>query len=491
MRVALLGVLAALLLLPVASAVTAQHRDALFPMAQGFDDKLTIVSGKTEFTAPTVGASTGFFRVSRTQIDGITKVCWPIPLEVVPQCVDGPLTIVIPEGASFGINAPAKFPVSATAQHALTTFVDLSQADGFNGRLLVGPSAIASLVDSHIAVGPLPALSATRQGALTTLESGSTIEVHNAAGAILHTMRFDDQPLVVEGNARFPDTFSAQVFVLPFDDGASLHVTPADHGAAVTGLSKARLDVLDDVVHNVRFISSAAKSSPLSILSKAGSIVSEVFNGAFIRARLADNPGGLGDVDFAKFTDLTITAGTGGSLDFDGSYTLVVGDLGPAFSGSKVSGGSLPVRWWVGVLLVLAVVMTGAYLWLREGPMAKPAPGPQTLFARVATAVGVVALFLVWDLQLHGILGSSILTTGAHGAALGILLTLELASMVLAGLLIGVPIYLIARYGLALLKKPQFAALSSTVAVFLTLGLGILILPALVAFLINIAPWIG
>jgi hypothetical protein len=56
----------------------------------------------------------------------------------------------------------------------------------------------------------------------------------------------------------------------------------------------------------------------------------------------------------------------------------------------------------------------------------------------------------------------------------------------LAGLLIGTPVYLAVRFGLAWLKKPQFASLSGTAAVFLTLALGLLVFPALVAFLLNI-----
>jgi len=470
---------------PLASAALAQRHEAIFPMAQGFEDRLTIVSGKAEFDAEKVGASTAFFRAGRVQIDGLTRVCWSAVGDLAPQCAPGPLSLVSPEGSSFGINAPSPFSVQATAAHALTTFVDLSAADGFNDRLKVGPSAIVSMVGSEVHVGGIPEFPNGTTGALTTLEKGSVLQVVGPGGVVLHTMNFDDAPLIVEGRPVIAADFSALVMVLPFEEGASAHFTRAATADAVEGLSGNRVRLLDQILHDVRFLGPQAKSSPQAILAKAGGILSEVFNGAFIRTRLSDNPNSLADVAFARFTDLTITGGAG-SMDFDGSYTLVVGDLGPAFKDSKVAGGSLPIRWWVWLLLGLAVLVTGAYLWLHDGPLPAVASGRLSLAARLCTGVGAVALFLVWDWRLHQVLGSSLMSTGAHGASLGLLASLELASLLLALALIGVPVFLVARHGLALARQVRWTAFSPTAAVAGTLALGILILPALVAFLINV-----
>jgi hypothetical protein len=95
--------------------------------------------------------------------------------------------------------------------------------------------------------------------------------------------------------------------------------------------------------------------------------------------------------------------------------------------------------------------------------------------------------FVVWDWQLNEVLGSSLLTTGASGSALGILVLVEVASLLMAAALIGVPAFLAVRYGLALANKPKFISLAATAGVFCTVAFGILLLPALVSFLLSLA----
>jgi hypothetical protein len=487
MRVTVVPVLALVLLAPLVSAVVEQRREATFPMAEGFDDRLTIVSGSLDLKAPAVRDSAAFFRTSGADIRGLTRVCWQVALAQSEQCAEGPLKVVIPEGTSFGFNSPAPYPMSVVARHALVTFVDLSKADGFDPSLHVGPSLIGSLVESEVRVGRVPALTTLEPGGLTLLEDEGTFEVRTTTGLLVHTARAQDPPLVIEGTPSFLGPFAAPVLVVPFADGASASFKAAKDKDAQVGLSDANLDLLDDVLRDVRLIGPEAKSAPREMLELAGPLLSEVFNGAFLRARISDRPQSLGDVAFAKFEDLTVTDGAGRSLDFDGSYTLVVGDLGPSFDNSKVSDGSPPLRWWVGILVLLAVVVVGAWLWFREGPVQPAEKGPQTIVARVATAIGVVIAFLVWDWQLDQTLGSSMFTTDASDAALGVVVFVELASLLLAGLLIGVPVYLAARYGLALAKWPKYASLATTAAVFMTIALGVLLLPALVSMLVDVA----
>lgn len=485
-RAVALALLALALVVPAAEGVLAKRQEASFPMAQGFEDRLVIVSGTATIDTPVVAASSGFFRVDRTVVEGVSRVCWQAILDVPLQCAQGPFNLVIPEGSSFGLNSPKAFPIKVAAAHALTTFVDLSTADGFDERLRLGPSALSSLVDGQVAIGRVPTLDAGARGGITTLEAGSVVEVRTPQGFLVHTSRFNDAPLLVEGLLDFPSTFGAQVVVQPFEQGSRAVFHPATQLAATAGLAEERLDLLDDILRNVRFIDDGAKSAPFAIVAKAGDILSEVFNGAFVRTRLSDDPSGLGDVGFAKFIELVIEDGVGRSLDFDGSYTLVVGDLGPAFEGSEVSGGSLPLRWWVGLLFVMAIVAVGAWLWRRDGTPDGSTEGPQNWVARVATAAGVVALVFVWDWRLNDLLGTSVFTTEASGDGLGIVAAIEAASLLMAILLIGVPVYLIVRFGLSVLRKPRFISLSATAGVFMTLGLGILLLPALVAFLLNL-----
>ncbi|MEA3166521.1 MAG: hypothetical protein QOJ26_1393 [Thermoplasmata archaeon] len=487
MRKTVLFVLALALLVPATSGAVEQRREASFAMAKGFEDRLTIVSGAMEFEADAVSGSSSFFRTSAVQVTGLTRVCWQVIAGLRDECLDGPLVVNVPEGASFGFNSPLAYPLDMDAAHALITWVDLAQADGFDASLKVGPSAIASLVDGSVAIGQVPALSSADRGGLINLEAGKTIEVLTPAGVSLHTLRFNDEPLGLEGTPRFSRAFSADVVVVPFEDGAGASFVPARDADARTGLGRDRLELLDDILRNVKIIGGGAKAAPFAILALADDVLSEVFNGAFMRTRLADNPKGLGDVAFAKFTELTVQDGRGTALDFDGSYTLVVGDLGPAFDKTSVSDESRPLRWWVGVFMFLAVVAVGAWFWFREGPVARAEPGPQNWVARIATTIGVVVAFVVWDWQLNEVLGSSLLTTGASGAALGILVLVEVASLLLAAALIGVPVFLAVRYGLALAKKPKFISLAATAGVFCTVAFGILLLPALVSFLLSLA----
>jgi len=335
-------------------------------------------------------------------------------------------------------------------------------------------------------VGDVPASLPGRPHAFTALEKGPVLELRDSTGLVLRRVAFDDEPLLVEGAPAFPPSFQLEVVVLPFGDGAKASFTPATDEAAIEGLDADSVAQLDEILSNVRVIGPRAKDAPLAILQKAGPFLSEVFNGAYLRTRLADDPDGLGDVAFARFSDLAIDSG-GRSLDFEGSYTLVVGDLGPSFDNAAVSQESQLLGWWVGLFLLLAVAVVGAWLWLRDGPVQKAEPGPHILVARIATAVGVVATFLVWDWQLDQTLGSSLLTTDGSGTGLGLLAVLELGSLALAGLLIGVPVYLATRYGLALVRQSRYTSLAATAAVFLTAAIGILLLPALVSFIGGLA----
>ena len=482
-RLVVLAVLAVSLLMPVASGAIVQEREAVFQMAEGFEDRLTVVSGEMELSPPAVSGSAGFFRTSAVSVTGISRACWQQSLANLPTCVDGPLRLSIPTGASFGINSRVPYAVDVEASHALVTFVDLSQADGFGDRMNVGPSAIASLVDGRVAIPDLPRVGPADAIGFTLLEAGQTLELRDAAGAVVHLMRFNDQPLLVEGSPDISGSFGAVVAVLPFEDSASATFRRASDGDAAIGLSPASIDVLNDILANVRIIPAGAKSAPFAILDKADAVLSEVFNGAFLRSKLSDDPNGLGDVAFAKFEELTITDDGSGRLGFDGSYTLVVGDLGPSFDNSSVSDESQSLRLWVGVFILLAIVVVVAWLWLRDGPVERTAPGPHTWIARIATVVGVVAAFLVWDWQLNQVLGSSLLTTQGTGSGLGAVALIEVGSLLLAGLLIGLPVFLIVRYSLALAKKPKYASLAATAGVFFTVAIGILVLPALVSFI--------
>jgi hypothetical protein len=487
-RTLVLLALAMAMLVPAASGAIVQEREAFFPMAKGFEDRLTVVSGEMELGAPSVSKSAGFFRTSSFSINGISRACWQQSLANLPTCVDGPLRLVVPTGASFGLNSRVPYAVDIEAAHSLVTFVDLSQADGFNDRLRVGPSAISSLVEGRVSIPDLPAVGSQSPIGFTLLEAGKAMELRDASGLLLHSLRFNDQPLLVEGDPRFPATFGAAVAVLPFEDGASATFRPAADEDAAIGLAPSSMAVLDEILSNVRIIPAGAKAAPFAILEKAGAVLSEVFNGAFLRTRLADDPNGLGDVAFAKFTELTITADDGsGRLAFEGSYTLVVGDLGPSFDNSSVSNESQGLRLWVGLFILLAILVVAAWLWLRDGPIERTAPGAHTWIARVATAIGVVAAFLVWDWQMNQVLGSSLLTTEGSGSGLGAVALLEVGSLALAALLIGLPVFLIVRYGLALAKQPKYASLAATAGVFFTVAIGILVLPALVSFIASLA----
>ncbi|HJQ93330.1 MAG TPA: hypothetical protein VJ874_03475, partial [Candidatus Thermoplasmatota archaeon] len=123
------ALIAVLLLAPVGGAATAQTREATFPVAQGFDDRMTVVSGAMELDAPAVTESAAFFRTTGADIRGLTKVCWQAA-GLPPQCADGPLRIVVPRGVSFGFNSQVPYRATVTADHALASFVDLSQAEG-------------------------------------------------------------------------------------------------------------------------------------------------------------------------------------------------------------------------------------------------------------------------------------------------------------------------------------------------------------------------
>lgn len=477
-------VFAAVLVFPLASAAAEQHREASFPMARGFDDSLTVLSGAMELSAPAVSQSAGFFRTTGFTVGGLSHACWQGE-DASMVCVNGPLRLIVPAGASFGFNSGASYPVEIEADHALLTFVDLAQADGFDDKLRVGPSAIGSLVGGVVRMGEVPATSGHFVG-FTALESGSSLELRDAVGILVKSIGLEDEPLLVEGSPDFPSSFGADVVVLPFGNGALLSFRPASDADAAIGLESTNLDRLSEILSNVRIIGASAKSAPFAILDKADVVLSEVFNGAFLRTRLSDDPTGLGDVAFAKFDELTVTDGAGRSLDFDGSYTLVVGDLGPSFDNSRVSDESQALRWWIGSFLVVAILVMGAWLWFRDGPIEQTEPGPHTWVARVATAVGAVVAFLVWDWQLNEVLGSSLLTSGGSGSGLGVVALVEFTSLLLAALLIGVPVFFAVRYGLALAKQPKFTSLAATAGVFFTVAFGILVLPALVSFLVAI-----
>src|SRR5688572_1021256 len=129
-----LAVVALALLVPLASAATEARREAEFPMARDFDDRMTIVSGALELEAPAVTKSAGFFRTSDVVIGGLDKACWQEAVALPFTCVEGPLSLEVPVGSSFGFNPARAYPIELEAENALMTFVSLMTGEGIGTR---------------------------------------------------------------------------------------------------------------------------------------------------------------------------------------------------------------------------------------------------------------------------------------------------------------------------------------------------------------------
>lgn len=488
MRVALASLAVVLLASPLAPALP-ERETTTFGMASGFRDDLLFVSGAAELSASQVHDSVGFFRASATTIGGAEKVCWGAgPLA---DCAAAPagatLSLRLAEGSSFGFDAPVPFGLDIEAAHGLGTFLDLGTTEGFDDRIEVGPATIVSLVEPDVEVR-LPRLAGDQALGFTTLEEGSRVEVVGADGLVLHTMDGDDPPLTVEGSLRFPAAFDPQVVVLPFTEGARGGFKAADAAPAKAGLSQGRVDVLDDILRQSDFLDASAKQDPAAILGKGGALLGEMLNGALVQASVADDPESLGDVAFAKFDRLEVTAADGGSaLDLDGSYSLVVGDF--ATDSGSLSDGmhGRPFPWWVWALVLAAAGVVAVRFAARKGPLPPPVPGTYRMVALAAAGVALVALVALWDWQVSATMGTSLFTTEARGAALGLLAAVELGTLALALLLVGLPAYLIVRHGLHLARQPDFAVLAPAASLLLTCASGLLLLPALVAWLVRLA----
>ncbi len=465
-------VAALLLLAPVATAQI--NGPSPYAADYGFADPntadyTTLLSGRLEATTAGSTGPYGFFETVGLRIDGLEKVCRG---KTGAACWEGDLSLVVNDGGSIGIQFLTRPAATYTADHALGMFLD-ARGDDLNS-LPLNQSLLAPAVNGrmefreirHLASAspfgfdlPSATLSPTASNTSFTLLQGSTP---------LYQWTGKSEVVRMYGPADIP-AFSTDFVVLPFKEGSTARFTPADPAAAQLGLDFERLDTVFEKLNDASAGGGTSGRSevPDNPLEET---LSEVLDGALLRFPTPGSNASADGFALVLFKSMEVS-NEGGQLAW-------AGQAGFRMEGAKVSGAQplygvylFQLPWWGWGLWLVAIGLFVTRLVLN----------PEKHHERwdryrwigwVAGAVAFVGVFLLWDLEMRAVWGTSVLTTKTVGTAFWITFGLQLGTMAFVMGAVSWPVSMIIKNGLLISKQGTFMGLGKPLSLVLAYALG-------------------
>lgn len=436
-----------------------------------------MASGELDAVLPGTQGSFGFFSARGADLGGLSRVCWSEA--VGRRCQSGALSLHVAAGGSFGLKVPGGADASVHAGHALALFSDLGTTSDLNGlglgKSLLAPSvggearlsAMAAIPDSD--VGEL----SEGGGALAPLALGTVVEVRDAGGAVVATVRDKVDPLTFAGHPTLSPV-QADLLVVPFSGtGADAHFRQASQADAKAGLD---LERINGLLRSLSNADSTGQSQPGQVDPSAfgpfQDAAAALFAGAVLRIPTGGNASSVASAfGYARTPRLEVQGTPSGGLAWTGRATLevrgghVVG--GPALYGWAF----LALPWWGWVLWALGIAAFVTRLVVKPPKQSERWDRWKWIGWLVGVIVAIV-VFVFWDGEVHHVLGLSLLTmkwsfSGAGAEVLALVSAFQLTTLGYLSFSAIAPLRLLLKNGSRLLGQGTFMGLTGAIAALL------------------------
>lgn len=458
--------------------------EADYEYIDGFQDSvLTMVSGALVADLNHVIGTFGFFDAQGLDINDLERVCWTDG--GVQDCTnpdpDLGVSLRVVNGGSAGVRFPFASDATYTADHALGLFVDFENEEDLNSfgvsKTLAAPAINGAVTFETIRDIDTPGFGfpdLESVAGLAPLDDFTTVQVLQD-GAVERQFTGKNTQFSFEGAPDIP-VFSSDFVFLPFEDDSTARFVPASDSAAAAGL---KLERIDELMADLEGSSSSGQGASGTgfgdQMEDFQTTLSEVLNGAVMRVPQTDTDI-ASDFAFINFEQLTVTADLE-ELDWGGKAALQIQEGQVDGAPGLVGFGYFVLPWWSFLLWGIALTV-----WIVR--MSLKAPKKHEKWDRfkwigwVAGALGFVLLFVLWDWEVRSVWGTSLFTTNATGAALGVVAAVQILPLLFVLFAVAAPLRMMLKNGVMLANQGTFMGLSTGVAYLLAYVMGATLLLA-------------
>ncbi len=479
-------VLVALLLIPASGAqingVHAFTADYQYADANG-SNPVTVVSAAMKADLRGADGSFGFFDTNGLRIDGVERVCWKN--NNGQGCATGDTQrIMIERGGSIGLRLPDPVDATYTADHVLALWMDFKQGEDLNtfglGEALLAPSVGGKMAFASIERIPLQGnqfIDPDKAGGLSGLDDDTVIRidgVDNVEGnsCAPPSCRFNgkDTVFTFEGSP-VVSPFQVGFGLLPFGPGSSTSFSPATNAAVAVGLKFARINEMLSAVETANAQSGGTQTQQIDGGTEDLEIVlQETLAGALMTIP-TDKDADFGSVfRLNRFTAMTMAADATG-LHGQGTTAFRVADGGVTGAQSLYGVWLFKLPWWGFALWAVAIGLWITRLAVK--PEKKHERWDRYKWIGLVFSLLVAFLvFVLWDLEMAHVFGTSLFTTSASGNALWATIGIQIATLLLVFGVVATPIQMIIKNSLLLSRQGTFMGLGTGTGMILSYLLG-------------------
>lgn len=431
--------------------------------------EITILSGKLDLEAEAKDGTFGFFNATSDSLgiggaavgarfNNIKQACWA---PNAMGCVQGNnIQVLVSHGGAFGFRFPGVSITELRSSHVLGLFVDFREEKDLEA-LKLGRALVGATVDSELEIG-LPTQPVTQipdgntAGALVVLDDTTQLVVYSD-GQVVHTARRAGDPVLIQGPSIGLEPFAAETLVIPTAQKVTSTWTPASKAVASESLS---LDRIQNAMAKING-QSGTKTANIGPLEP---VVSSLLNGAYMSVP-ADNATAK-NLSLVRFNSLEVT-GSGSTLNAAGKGALVIQSGSVKGAQPLIGSGWVQFPWWTLLLWGLAIAAFVTRLVLKDkAPKTHEKWDRLQWVGRVANGAVLVLIFLLWDFEVRGVLGTSLLGF-PQGTALVAVLMLQLGFLFGMGLVAQWPLKVLFGNGARIAKQGKLMGLTAPLAMLL------------------------
>lgn len=484
-RAAWLALLALLLLPTSQGAINGDHAfEADYPFMEGLKEELTVVSGAAQLDIQDATGAFGFFDTTGFDVRGLEQVCWDAS---APKCEQGDLTLRILPGGSVAIDFPGTVDAAYEAEHALGLFVDFGNREDLNSYD-ISTTFLAPAVGGHMSFDkvddiPFAGFFDLRSlGGLAGLDDTTIVRLLDG-DAPVQDFQGKDALMNFAGSPEVT-SFRTDLVALPFEVGSTARFEPAAAGAATAGLKLERINELLADMAGAREGGGDGSELQIEEISEVEKVLAEVMNGALLRIPLDGNASVEETFALVRFDALAIEAGSQDRLSWSGVSPLAVQNGQVVGAPDLVGVGFFALPLWSIILWVVAIGLWIARLVVQP-PKEHERWDRYKWVGWVFGAVAFVVLFVLWDFEVRHVWGTSLFSTDAGGAGLGVTAAVQLAPLLYVLFAAAAPIRMILKNGLLLSKQGTFMGVSTGIGYLMAYVLGATLLLAYVELIVS------
>jgi hypothetical protein len=476
-----------LLLIPAAqAAINSDHAfEAEYPFMEGFGgDAVTITSGMADVQLTDATGAFGFFDTQGFSVTQLDRVCWM--QSGTPTCESGNLALHVAIGGSAAIDLPGTVDGLFHADHALGLFIDYGKGEDLNSygleQTLMAPAIGGAMEFGKVQEIPFAGLLNMQSlGGLVGLDDATTIQL-SSDGTGVRSFQGKDAQLSFSGQPII-GRIETGLAVLPFEAGSIATFSPATDGDASEGLDLSRVNDMLRTIDEANAKGSNTQGNFSEGIEDVEDLLAAVLNGAVLRLPIGENAT-ADDFAMIRFEQLNVRARGDGSLAWSGSGPLAIQSGQVAGAPNLIGVGFFALPIWSIVLWVAAIGIWVARLVVRP-PKEHPTWDRFKWIGWVFGAVAFVVLFILWDLEVRSVWGTSLLAGDTTGRALLVTAAVQLAPLFFVMFAAAAPIRMILRNGLLLGRQGTFMGLSGGVAYLLAYAVGATLLLAYIELVIQ------